>query len=193
MEPGDQELASGFGSVLSTGAAHAFIESQRYSAPRRATLFVREQGDYRPASNEEVLTSARRLIGQRVRRGTLLGTTGAVREFLRMRLGPLEYEVFLVLMLDSQHRLIEAVELFRGTLSQSPVYPREVLREAIARNAAAVILSHNHPSGHVAASREDRLITQALKQALQLVDVRVLDHMIVAGEEVSSFAEQGWL
>jgi DNA repair protein RadC len=97
----------------------------------------------------------------------------------------LEHEVFIILLLDSQNRLIEAHELFRGTLSQTSVYPREVVKYTLARNAAAVVFAHNHPS-----SRADELLTQNLKQALALVDVRVLDHFVVAGTSTVSFAER---
>jgi len=101
--------------------------------------------------------------------------------------------VFAVLMLDAQNRLIEYVELFRGTVSQASVYPREVVKESLARNAAALVLVHNHPSGVAEPSRADEHLTQTLKAALALVDVRVLDHLIVAGSDVLSFAERGLL
>jgi DNA repair protein RadC len=101
--------------------------------------------------------------------------------------------VFAVLFLDNQHRLIEYVELFRGTIDAAAVYPREVVKETLSRNAAAVIFAHNHPSGSVEASQADRMLTDRLKQALALVDVRVLDHIIVAGNATVSFAERGWL
>jgi len=97
----------------------------------------------------------------------------------------------MVLFLDSQHRLLVAEELFRGTLTQTSVYPREVVKAALAHNAAAVILAHNHPSGVAEPSRADELLTQSLKQALALVDVRTLDHFVVAGNRVVSFAERG--
>jgi DNA repair protein RadC len=116
-----------------------------------------------------------------------------VRDFLRVKLGALEHEVFAVLMLDVQNRLIEYVELFRGTVSQASVYPREVVKESLARNAAALVLVHNHPSGVAEPSRADEHLTQTLKAALALVDVRVLDHLIVAGSDVLSFAERGLL
>jgi DNA repair protein RadC len=103
----------------------------------------------------------------------------------------LEHEVFIILLLDSQNRLIEAHELFRGTLSQTSVYPREVVKATLARNAAAVMFAHNHPSGVAEPSRADELLTQGLKQALALVDVKVLDHFVVAGTSMESFAERG--
>ncbi|MHB8726413.1 MAG: RadC family protein [Casimicrobiaceae bacterium] len=131
-------------------------------------------------------------------RHTLLGRNAmtspqAVRDYLRTRLACLPHEVFACLFLDTQHRLIACEELFRGTLAQTSVYPREVVKAALARNAAAVIFAHNHPSGVAEPSRADELLTTALKQALALVDIRTLDHMIVAGSHVLSFAERGLL
>jgi DNA repair protein RadC len=116
-----------------------------------------------------------------------------VRAHLRSKLATLEHEVFVSLLFDSQHRLIQYIELFRGTLAQTSVYPQEVVTVALAHNAAAIILAHNHPSGVAEPSRADELLTQALKQALRLVDVRVLDHFIVAGADGVSFAERGLL
>lgn len=117
----------------------------------------------------------------------------AVRDYLRTRLACLPHEVFACLFLDSQHRLIACEELFRGTLAQTSVYPREVVKAALRRNAAAVIFAHNHPSGVAEPSRADELLTASLRQALALVDIRTLDHMIVAGPQVLSFAERGLL
>ena len=157
-------------------------------------LLVRDAlGQYRQATGDEVLKAARQVIGRRVRRGTAMTSPQTVRDYLRTKLAVLEHEVFVALLLDSQHRLIEYIELFRGTLAQTSVYPREVVKVALARNAAAMILAHNHPSGVAEPSRADELLTQCLKQALSLVDVRVLDHFIVAGDETTSFAERGLL
>jgi len=117
----------------------------------------------------------------------------AVRDYLRMNLACLPHEVFACLFLDSQNRLIACEVMFRGTLTQTAVYPREVVKAALARNAAAVIFAHNHPSGVAEPSRADELLTATLKQALGLVDIRTLDHMIVAGSQVLSFAERGLL
>ena len=117
----------------------------------------------------------------------------AVADSLRLRVGGLEHEVFGVLWLDAQNRLIEAEELFRGTLTQTSVYPREVVKVALAANAGAAIFAHNHPSGCSEPSRADELLTQTLKSALSLVDVKVLDHFVVAGAEAISFAERGLL
>jgi len=157
-----------------------------------SVLLVRDvAGAYRPAQVDEVLQAAQTLLWQQMRGREVLSSPQMVRDFLRVRLGGLEHEVFAVLMLDAQHALIEYVELFRGTVSQTSVYPREVVKESLARNAAALILVHNHPSGVAEPSRADEFLTQTLKSALNLVDVRVLDHLIVAGTNVLSFAERG--
>ena len=116
-----------------------------------------------------------------------------VRDYLRLRLRGLGYEVFYVLFLDAQNRLIDAVEMFKGTLTQTSVYPREVVKAALAHNAATVMFAHNHPSGVAEPSWADEVLTRQLKEALALVDVRVLDHFIVAGSRVLSFAESGLL
>jgi DNA repair protein RadC len=136
---------------------------------------------------------ARRLLREEMTLGSALTSPEAVRDYLRLTLASLPYEAFVVLFLDSQHRLLSADELFRGTLAQTSVYPREIVKAALARNAAAVIFAHNHPSGVAEPSRADELLTQALKQALALVDVRTLDHFVVAGHRVVSFAERGLL
>ena len=136
---------------------------------------------------------ARRLLREEVTYGSALTSPEAVRDYLRLTLASLPYEAFVVLFLDSQHRLLAADELFRGTLAQTSVYPREIVKAALAHNAAAVIFAHNHPSGVAEPSRADELLTQALKQALALVDIRTLDHFVVAGHRVVSFAERGLL
>ena len=122
-----------------------------------------------------------------------LASPAAVTDYLRLRVGGLEHEVFGVLWLDAQNRLIEAEELFRGTLTQTSVYPREVVKVALARNAGAAILYHNHPSGIAEPSRADEALTTSLKQALSLVDVRVLDHFVITADKAMSFAERGLL
>jgi DNA repair protein RadC len=136
---------------------------------------------------------ARRLARDELRRGNALTSPESVRDYLRLSLSALPHEAFMGLFLDSQHRLLAAEELFRGTLAQTSVYPREVVKSALAHNAAAVIFAHNHPSGVAEPSRADELLTQALKQALALVDIRTLDHFVVAGSQVVSFAERGLL
>ena len=136
---------------------------------------------------------ARRALAADLARGDALTSPGAVRDYLKLALAAETVEVFVGLFLDSQHRLIAAEELARGTLAQTSVYPREVVKTALARNAAAVIFAHNHPSGVAEPSRADELLTQALRNALALVDVRTLDHLVVAGSRVTSFAERGLL
>ncbi len=121
----------------------------------------------------------------------VMSSPQVLRDWLRLHCAGLQHEVFLVLYLDAHHRLIEAEELFRGTLTQTSVYPREVVKGALTRNAAALALAHNHPSGEAEPSRADELLTQTLKSALGLVDVRIIDHFIVAGDHVVSFAELG--
>ena len=155
-------------------------------------LFVREDaGHYRAANTAEVLARANGLLAQRVRRGTTMSSPAQVRDHLRFQLGALEHEVFVVVFLDAQNRLIATKEMFRGTLTQTSVYPREVVKEALTLNAAAVILAHNHPSGSAEPSRADEYLTQTLKSTLALIDVRVLDHFVIAGAEIASFAERG--
>ena len=136
---------------------------------------------------------ARRAARETLARGETLTSPDVVRDYLRLTLAALEHEVFVGLFLDSQHRLIAAEELFRGTLAQTSVYPREIVKSALTLNAAAVIFAHNHPSGIAEPSRADELLTQSLKSALALIDVRTLDHFVVAGGEVVSFAERGLL
>ncbi|WP_313500242.1 RadC family protein [Stutzerimonas nitrititolerans] len=159
-----------------------------------SSLLVRDaEGHYLPATADQILAAARRIVDLKVQRGAPFNAPGIVKEYLGAKLAGLEHEVFAVLFLDNQHRLIEYIEMFRGTIDSASVYPREVVKEALKRNAAAVILSHNHPSGHAEPSQADRTLTERLKDALGLVDVRTLDHIIVAGLERVSFAELGLL
>ncbi len=148
-------------------------------------------GQYRPAEADEVLLAAQRLLAAQVRGSDLMDSPAVVKDFLRARLGNLPHEVFAVVHLDAQNRVLDYVEMFRGTVSQTSVYPREVVRDALLRNSSAPVLVHNHPSGAARPSRADEVLTQTLKQAAALVDVRVLDHFIVAGDAVNSMAEQG--
>lgn len=152
------------------------------------------QLDLNKAYPDAVIAHALKLLESRLQcHEPALTSPQAVRDYLRLRIAHLEHEVFIVLFLDSQHRLIAAEELFRGTLAETRVYPREVVKAALRHNAAAVIFAHNHPSGVAEPSRADELLTQALKQALALVDIRTLDHFVVTGVNVSSFAERGLL
>lgn len=133
----------------------------------------------------------RRALREELQRSSALSSPGAVRDYLRLIFAGKGHEVFVVLHLDAQHRVIEAEELFRGTLTQTSVYPREVVKHALRYNAAAVIFAHNHPSGVAQPSSADELLTRTLKQSLALVDIRVLDHLVVAGNACLSFAERG--
>ena len=145
------------------------------------------------AQLQAVLELARRTTQEEMVTGTVLNTSFAVRNYLRMRLGNLQYESFTVIFLDARHRLIRCEELFRGTLTHAHVYPREVVRSALRHNAAAAILAHNHPSGEAAPSPQDYELTQLLCDALGLMEVRVLDHLVIAGNRFYSFAEHGQL
>jgi DNA repair protein RadC len=147
-----------------------------------------------PAKRAEVvavLELARRALAQVLQDRALFDSPRAVREYLQLQLGAKPHEVFAVMFLDSQNRLIALEELFRGTLTQTSVYPREVVLRALHHHAAAVVLAHNHPSGTAQPSRADEALTQSLKAALALVDVRVLDHFIVTRDQAASMAEMG--
>jgi DNA repair protein RadC len=147
-----------------------------------------------PAKQAELLAvfeMARRALSQRLKEREAFHTPGAVKQYLQLQLAHKNHEVFAVLFLDHQNRMLAMEELFRGTLSQTSVYPREVVLRALHHQAAAVVLSHNHPSGSVQPSRADEHLTQTLKASLALVDVRVLDHIIVGQGQALSMAEQG--
>ncbi|WP_448251135.1 RadC family protein [Ottowia oryzae] len=150
-------------------------------------------GSAKRAELVAVLELARRALAEQLRTQPVFETPGAVKDYVQLQLGQRPHEVFAVLFLDSQHRLIALEELFRGTLSQTSVYPREVALRALHHHAAAVVLTHNHPSGSVQPSRADEVLTQTLKTALGLLDVRVLDHVIVGPGQALSMAEQGAL
>lgn len=148
----------------------------------------------RPRQGDALIRKALAVLDARLREpGEMIGSPQAVRAFLRLHIAELEYEVFGVLWINNQNQLIEYDEMFRGTLSQTSVYPREVVKHALAHNAAAAILVHNHPSGVAEPSRADELLTRALKDALTLVDVKVADHLVVAGKHAISFVERGLL
>jgi DNA repair protein RadC len=149
-----------------------------------------------PAKRSELLAvmeMARRALVQQMSTAPIFDSPQRVKDYLQLQLGGLQHEVFAVLFLDAQHRLLRMEELFRGTLSQTSVYPREVVKRALALNAGAVLLAHNHPSGVAEPSRADEYLTQTLKTALALVDVRVLDHLVVGRGQVVSMAERGLL
>ncbi len=157
-------------------------------------LYVRsELRRYRVANADEIIEAARAVAGQRMQRGESFTDPQASGRFFQDKLAGLEREVFAAAFLDTRHRLIEYVELFQGTIDGAEVHPREVVKRALRCNAAAVILAHNHPSGTVEPSAADRAVTARLKQALALVDVRLLDHVIVGGQETRSMAADHWL
>ncbi len=178
-----RDLLTHFGSLsaLCTASAPAFSAIPGMGLAKYAQL-------------QAVLELARRALGEEMASRDVIDSPAAVRDWLRLKLARTPHEVFLVLLLDAQNQVIGSEELFRGTLAQTAVYPREVVKLALDRNAAAIILAHNHPSGVREPSHADKALTDTLKQALALVDVRVLDHFIIAGNAPPfSFAERGLL
>ena len=175
-----QELLDRFGGVA--GLLHTGAD---------ALKSIKGLGPAKRAEIVAVLELARRALAAQLTQKTLFETPAAVRDYLQLQLGSRPHEIFAVLFLDSQHRLIVLEELFRGTLNQTSVYPREVVVRALALNAANVVFAHNHPSGSARPSRADEALTQTLKAALALVDVRVLDHFVVTRTEAVSMAELG--
>ncbi|MEY3520963.1 MAG: hypothetical protein RLZZ177_1678 [Pseudomonadota bacterium] len=160
-------------------------------ATAQSLKLVKGLGPAKQAELLAVFELARRALGQRLKEREAFQTPGAVKQYLQLQLAHKNHEVFAVLFLDSQNRMLAMEELFRGTLSQTSVYPREVVMRALHHQAAAVVLSHNHPSGSVQPSRADEHLTQTLKASLALVDVRVLDHIIVGQGQALSMAEAG--
>ncbi|HBP4632943.1 TPA: DNA repair protein RadC [Pseudomonas aeruginosa] len=159
-----------------------------------SSLLVRDdQGRYMQATADQILEAARQVIDQKIPRGALFTSPELVKDYLRTKLVGFEHEVFAVLFLDTKHRLIEYAELFHGTIDQASVYPREVVKAALRVNAAAVVFSHNHPSGNPEPSHADKVLTQRLREALTIVEIRTLDHIVVGSEGMVSFAEQGLL
>jgi len=154
---------------------------------------IKGLGPAKRAQVSAVLELARRSLGQQMAERPLLDSVTTVKDYLRLQLGGLGHEVFAVLFIDAQGRLVRMEEMFRGSLTQARVYPREIVKRALELHAAGVILAHNHPSGSPQPSRSDQALTQTLKAALALVDVRVLDHLVVGDTDVVSFAERGLL
>jgi len=150
-------------------------------------------GSARYADLKACLELGQRYLEARLRRGDALGSPGDTRRFLEARLRGYVHEVFACLFLDARNRVISFDEMFHGTIDGASVHPREVVRRAIERNAAGLIVAHNHPSGVAEPSRADRALTRRLREAVELVDVRLLDHVVVGDGEVVSFAERGWL
>ncbi|MBI3479375.1 MAG: DNA repair protein RadC [Nitrosomonadales bacterium] len=177
-----RELLARFGSL-----------TQLVAASEADFCATKGMGQAKYVQLQAVLEMSRRALNEELQRGDALSSPRVVRDYLQLLLSGRQQEVFLVLFLDTQHRVIASEELFHGTLSQTSVYPREVVKRALAHNAAAVILAHNHPSGVAEPSQSDQLLTNALKQALSLVDVSVLDHFVVAAGRTLSFAEKGMI
>jgi DNA repair protein RadC len=166
--------------------------AKRYYRGSLVEVFL---GEHLPEETQARLRMTRELVkrwlAEELRHGPLLGYPQGVRDYLRVHYAGYEREVFLVLYLDNRHRLLAQEELFQGTIDGTSVHPREVVKQALKHNAAAVILAHNHPSGVADPSQADELITRRLKDALALVDIRCLDHLIVAGTTTTSLAERG--
>ena len=164
-----------------------------FAAPLSEVSAVRGLGPVKYVQLQAVIEMARRALEEDIGERDAMSSPQAVREFLRLTLGGRAHEIFMAMFLDAQNRLLGSEELFRGTLTQTSVYPREVVKTALRYNAAGVIFAHNHPSGVAEPSRADELLTQTLKQALSLVEIKTLDHFIVAGSRTLSFAERGLL
>jgi DNA repair protein RadC len=170
------------------GTLHGLLEAEPEAIQRSSGL-----GPAKSAQLRAVLALVKRALGQEVQRRDNLSSPQAVRDYLRLNLAQRDREVFVAVYLDAQNRVLKIQELFAGTLTQTSVFPRDVVRYALLTNAAAVIFAHNHPSGLAEPSRADEVLTQALKQALALVDVKVLDHFVVGAGGAMSFAERGLL
>jgi DNA repair protein RadC len=175
-----RELLQRFGGITGMFAAdqHAFCQ-------------VPGMGPAKYAQLQAVLEMARRALEEKLKNRDILSSPGSVREYLRLSLQGKQHEVFVGIFLDAQNRTIATEELFNGTLTQASVYPREIVKRALHHNAAAMIFAHNHPSGLAEPSQADEILTRSLKQALALVDVKVLDHFVVGSDSAMSFAERG--
>lgn len=167
--------------------------SNIFNASVKEINAVHGMGDSKYCQLQAIFEMSRRALEEEIKHQDALSSPEKVSDYLRLKLSGQEREVFVVLFLDAQNRVQAQETLFEGTLTQTSVYPREVVKRALHHNAASVIFAHNHPSGIAEQSRADELITQALKKALDLVDIRVLDHFIVAGHQTMSFAERGLL
>lgn len=164
-----------------------------FAAPLNELTQVNGIGSSKYAQLQAIFEMSRRALNEQMQIKDILNSPQQVRDYLCLKLGGLTREVFVVLFLDAQNRIVTTEEMFTGTLTQASVYPREVVKRALQHNAASVIFAHNHPSGIAQQSQADELLTKQLQQALALVDVRVLDHFIVAGNSTLSFAERGLL
>ncbi|MGL5047303.1 MAG: RadC family protein [Shewanella sp.] len=162
-------------------------------APKNQVCRLPGVGPVKYAQLQAAAELARRVAQENLHRGQILTNPDLTRDYLMRQLADRSYEVFAVLLLDSQHRVIQFVELFRGTIDSASVYPRDVVSLVLEKKAAAVIVCHNHPSGIAEPSQADRRITERLKNALATIDVSLLDHMVVGDREIVSFAERGWI
>ncbi len=174
--------------ICQFGSLHAL-----FGASQKELSSVHGLGPAKFAQLQAIMELARRATGEQLQYGQVLSSPATVRQYLKLYLARQQHESFVVIFLDAKNRLIASEAMFRGTLTQTSVHPREVVKAALGHNAAGVLLAHNHPSGAPTPSEADVLLTRALAQALNLVDVRVLDHFIVAGQQVHSFAEHGQL
>ena len=179
--------------VARDALAHCGSLSGLLSADISAFEVIPGLGAAKYAQVQAVLEMSRRALRETLERGPALSSPHAVRDYLRLKLQGRPHEVFVGVFLDAQNRVLEVEELFRGTLTQTSVFPREIVKAALHYNAAAVIFAHNHPSGVAEPSRADEALTQTLKHTLALVDVKVLDHFVVGGDSAMSFAERGLL
>ena len=177
-----QQLLDAFGGL------HGLLQASAADLKR-----IKGLGPAKRAEISAVMELARRSLAQRLAQRTVLSSPQQLKDYLRLQLAHEDHEVFAVMFLDVQNQLLQFEKMFRGTLSQTSVYPREIVKRALAVQASAVILAHNHPSGVAEPSRADEFLTQTLKQALQLIDVRVIDHLVVGGDQAISFAERGLL
>ena len=160
----------------------------------RAQYAVKREINAAAENEDAIIAQALEILARRMRNtGMMMDSPEVVRDWLRLRVGGKPHEEFGVIWLNARHEVVEADEMFRGTLTQTSVYPREVVKEALRINAAACIMYHNHPSGAAEPSLADEMLTRALKEALAMVDVHVLDHMVVTAETITSFAERGLL
>ena len=156
------------------------------------TGFVREtSAGYLPISDSEVIDMALRILAERVTQGPVMSSPRVVKDFLRLRFSGLQHEVFCVLYLDKRHRLIACEDLFRGTVDGANVFPREIIKASLRHNAASILCAHNHPSNNPSPSQADELITTRIKAAVELLDLKLLDHLVVTAGETVSFAELG--
>lgn len=164
-----------------------------FAAGEKQISAVHGMGSSKYVQLQAIFEMSRRALSEQLQQRDVFESPAQVRDYLQLKLAHLPYEVFMVLFLDVQNRLVAAEEMFAGSLMQTSVHPREVVKRALHHNAAAVIFAHNHPTGAAVQSREDELLTQHLKQALELVSTRVLDHFVVAGNQILSFKEKGLL